>query len=248
MNVDATNLFRLARSPPADVTKRDTGLRFTDILFGFVIREIFLRLQQWNDLDAPSQWQLIACSALVLGSWIGFRRSVHRSDYELKFFNLPLGKFVIDQLMIILYFRVSVTVPDDDPAGGPAAGTLAVTTAWNLLLVFVLYVVWDLLGIWMAVAKDRHATDATASLVYKYPQIDGDEKLTIQQLRNWPGLVITVAASTAVGVVWKIADMDPTMSDTSAVVLLVALVLVLLMYRFAKDVRTSWRSQAASTP
>src|SRR5688500_15778712 len=97
----------LVVSPPAEPTKRDTGLRFTDILFGFVIRELFIRLQDWGELAWFVRWQLIAATALVLGSWIGFRRSLNRSDYELKFFNLPLLRFVLDQLMVILYFRIA---------------------------------------------------------------------------------------------------------------------------------------------
>ena len=46
--------LRKALAPPAEVSKVDTGLRFTDILFGFVIREIFLRLQNWSDPRASS--------------------------------------------------------------------------------------------------------------------------------------------------------------------------------------------------
>jgi hypothetical protein len=95
-------LIRVALSPPAAFDRRDTGLRFTDILFGFVIREIFVRLQEWSELDAIVKWQLVASSMLVLGSWIGFRRSLNRSDYQPKFVNLPFLRFVIDQLMIIL--------------------------------------------------------------------------------------------------------------------------------------------------
>src|SRR5438132_902411 len=108
-----TGRERLRRvvSPPAEVSKVDTGLRFTDILFGFVIRELFLRLQNWATLPWFVRWQLIAGTALVLGSWIGFRRSLNRSSYELKFFNLPLLRFVLDQLMVILYFRVAVLAP-----------------------------------------------------------------------------------------------------------------------------------------
>ena len=46
----------------------------------------------------------------MLGSWIGFRRSLNRTTYEVKFFNLPLFRFLMDQLMVILYFRIAVRV------------------------------------------------------------------------------------------------------------------------------------------
>jgi hypothetical protein len=60
--------LRLVISPPAEVSKRDTGLRFTDILFGFVISQLFVRLQNWGLLDWYVRLQLITGTALVLGS------------------------------------------------------------------------------------------------------------------------------------------------------------------------------------
>ena len=73
--------WRAVFHPPADVSKADTGIRFTDILFGFVIKELFVRLQNWSQLDWFVRWQLIAGTALVLGSWIGFRRSLNRTGH-----------------------------------------------------------------------------------------------------------------------------------------------------------------------
>ena len=107
------SILRIALSPPPEDEERDTGLRFTDILFGFVIRELFIRLQHWSQLAWFVRWQLIAATALVLGSWIGFRRSLNRPTYQLKFFNLPLVRFFVDQLMLILYFRIATLTPDD---------------------------------------------------------------------------------------------------------------------------------------
>jgi hypothetical protein len=65
--------------PPPEVSVADNGLKFTDILFGFVIREVFLRLANWKALEWYVRWQLILTSAVVLGSWIGFRRSRNRA-------------------------------------------------------------------------------------------------------------------------------------------------------------------------
>lgn len=90
------SFFRLMLHPKPEVAQLDTSLRFTDILFGFVIREIFLRLQYWENLPRHVLMHLGVCLALVLGSWIGYRRSLNRSSYEVKFFNLPFfGSFSI---------------------------------------------------------------------------------------------------------------------------------------------------------
>ena len=90
--------WRVALHPIPQVGRIDTSLRYTDILFGFVIRELFLRLQNWPDLTAAVRWHLIVGTTLVLGSWIGYRRSLNRSSYEVKFFNLPLARFIVDQV------------------------------------------------------------------------------------------------------------------------------------------------------
>ena len=68
--------WRAALHPVPEVGRIDTSLRYTDILFGFVIRELFLRLQNWPNLTAAVQWHLIVGTTLVLGSWIGYRRSL----------------------------------------------------------------------------------------------------------------------------------------------------------------------------
>src|SRR5947207_7928440 len=90
LKLSAADRFRLMLHPKPELVRLDTSLRYTDILFGFVIREIFLRLQYWHNLNLDAWLYLLVCLALVLGSWIGYRRSLNRSSYEVKFFNLPL--------------------------------------------------------------------------------------------------------------------------------------------------------------
>src|ERR1700722_10238927 len=100
--------LRLALHPKPELERFDTSLVYTDILFGFVIWELFRRLQNGTLLDPAVLLQPIVGTTLVLGSWIGFRRSLYRPIYQVKFFNLPLFRFIADQLMLILYFRVAV--------------------------------------------------------------------------------------------------------------------------------------------
>jgi hypothetical protein len=148
MNLPKEKLLRVI-SPPAEQTQHDTGLRFTDILFGFVISQIFLRLQHWGHLSSVSRWQLICSTVLVLGSWIGFRRSLNRSEYELKFFNLPLFRFMLDQAMLVLYFRVATLTPLN-PTKEVNVPQVTHDTVKALVFIFVLYLAWDLLGQVMA--------------------------------------------------------------------------------------------------
>ena len=224
--------------PPREVGKLDTGLRFTDILFGFVIREIFLRLQQWGDLPAYVRWQLIAATVLVLGSWIGFRRSLNRPGYELKFFNLPFFMFVLDQVMVITYFRVATRTPQDPTADAPpSADALVDTTLEALLLIFGLYITWDLLAAWMAKAKDR--TDPARGL--KYPKIDRDKKEALPGQARKPdirGLAITVLCAALLGVLTVIASKSTIDSDSAITVFVVAAA-VLLLYRWLKEAKAS---------
>jgi len=237
--------LRTALSPPAQVTRVATGLTFTDILFGFVIRELFIRLQNWGELAWFVRWQLIASTLLVLGSWIGFRRSLNRSLYELKFFNLPLARFVLDQLMVILYFRIAVLTPTD-PQLSVNAETVTESTMETLLFVFALYAVWDLLGILMAVANDRtHAVEPGGRARPKYPQVDREtENQTEPPQRSnpdWRGLGITVAG-VLVFLVLTIMSCSAAISDNTAGLYLASAAVMLLVYRFAKEVKNSWRT------
>lgn len=221
-------LIKPLRPVPAK-EKFDTGLRYTDILFGFVIRELFLRLQNWEHLGWPVQGHLIVGTTLVLGSWIGFRRSLYRAGYELKFFNLPLARFLVDQLMLILYFRIAVLTPAPGTlAPGTAtvpnfglemASYLARETNRFVFYVFFLYAAWDLLGIWMAKAKIR----VNSNLEPRYPE----------QSINWVGIWITGICMLFSFLLWRFADCF------SPFQLFVFTTVLLLAYRWFKEMRTS---------
>lgn len=213
--------------------KFDTGLRYTDVLFGFVIRELFLRLQNWSNLDLAVRLHLVVGFTLVLGSWIGFRRSLYRPLYQLKFFNLPLIRFLLDQLMLILYFRIAVLTRAPEAGtililGPEAASNLAQDTNRLVLYVFVLYALWDLFGIWMT----RTVGDDGKP---RYPEVDAKEGKTTekQQAINWWGIGITAGCLLFSGALWLFADcLNPSQLFLSTIVLLLA-------YRWFKEIRTS---------
>jgi hypothetical protein len=222
--------FRLALHPVPEPERFDTSLRYTDILFGFVIRELFLRLQNWTQLDRAVQLHLLVGATLVLGSWIGFRRSLYRSSYQLKFFNLPLFRFIVDQAMLILYFRMAVLT---DVGGKQVAAVtnLSNSTIRLVMYIFVLYTVWDLLGIWIAKTK-------TAGMGSKplYPEIVNSQMTDKEQSINWPGLSITVGG---LGLVVLLSLFAACLTPDGE---FVATITLLLLYRWAKEMRTSWQS------
>jgi hypothetical protein len=252
--------------PPAEVTRTEVGLTFTTVLFGFVIWELFRRIgnQNWTNLRAPVQWQLAAGVALLLGSWIGFSQSAFRSRYRLKFFNLPLIRFVLDQGMVILYFRIAVLTPADSATSLPVmspetlGGVLTNETLKTLALIFVLYGLWDLLGIWMARAGPPGPPDHP-----KYPRVEDDPKVVKKRITlrsaapkevevetlkaderapyNWGGLVIT---GVFLGAVLTVLGLYPgrDLSDQAAVEALFAATALLVLYRVAKELRSSWKA------
>lgn len=231
--------------PTPEPDKTDTSLRYTDILFGFVIRELFLRLQHSPNLPWILRWQLIAATVLVLGSWIGFRRSVNRPAYVVKFFNLPFFRFLLDQLMLILYFRVATLIPD--VAGSkqtlPPGDAVTKDTSFLIMVIFALYVLWDLLGMWAAAARDPH--DRTAKL---YPKVEFDPaqgksvKTTNTQSPDVAGFCISLCFFFVFLYLWWIANC------LIPIAALVAMTLLLLLYRWIKEVRTTWRDLRPATP
>lgn len=215
--------LKLAVSQEAEeipASESDSGLTFTDILFGFVISAIFVRLQNWGSLDGFVRWQLVTSVVIVLGSWIGFRQSLNRSKYKLKFFNLPLFRFILDQIMVLLYFRIAILTPthptDLDPAN------LADNTLEVLFFIFALYLLWDignLLMSWRWTRQQSKYTNSTA---------------------DWIGVCITAFFLACFTVLLHI-DHEIDVGAQQASLLFAIAVALLLAYRFAKDVRNAWK-------
>ena len=168
----------------------------------------------------------------MLGSWIGYRRSLNRSSYEVKFFNLPLVRFVVDQCMLVLYFRIAVLTKVDGSTL-PAASVLATATTRLVMYVFFLYVVWDFLGIRMANAQ---MTEADGTKKPRYPAVQGSQMPKNKQSADWQGFWISASVLVIFVVLWLIIGcFDPN-------TVFPILTLLLLGYRWAKEIRTSWRS------
>jgi hypothetical protein len=213
-------------SPPAAVSEQSTALTFSDILFGFVIKELFVRLLHFGTESWIVRWQLITGITLVLGSWIGYRRSLARAGYELKFFNLPLIRFGLDQAMLIMYFRVATLTPNK-ASPKVAAASVTQTTLSALLIIFGMYVLWDVGGFLMTLGS-------------KYKKIEENKMIDKSFPKNVSGLVITLAFFALFAGLYTVAE-HTTIYHRQADCLLLAATVLLLAYRFAKEVRSSWR-------
>jgi hypothetical protein len=223
------SLLRTALHPTAEVDRQDTSLRYTDLLFGFVVSQAFIRLQNWPALPTAARLQLVSVTVLVLGSWIGYRRSLNRSTYAVKFFNLPFWRFAIDQLMLVIYFRLAV-LTEYPWTGTQDLSTLASNTAALMVDIFGLYLLWDALGVRLALAME---TDAGGKRRPRYPAIDREtnEKTDSRSPLDWAGVIITASALVAVALVRAGGD---------RAWVLPALIAILVGYRWIKEIRTSW--------
>ncbi len=197
----------------ADLDKKDTGLRFTDVLFGFVFKEIFFRLADWNSIDGDGapivKAHLVLAAVVTMSSYVGFRKSLSRADYKLKFFNLPMIRFVVDQMMVVLYFVLATRTPDDpELLSGEYAGNWPRDSIGIVLAIMVLYVAWDALSALMASAG--------------YVEVGF----------KWSGLAISVFFTGAVTLMLVVASGD----DRGRAMLLVTAG-IMILYRVAKDQR-----------
>jgi hypothetical protein len=241
------DFFRLMLHPTPEVARLDTSLRYTDILFGFVIREIFLRLQYWQQLPRHVLMHLAVCAALVLGSWIGYRRSLNRSQYEVKFFNLPFFRFLLDQGMLIFYFQMAGSTSVDlgkprmdlnaQPPVAPDPLQLANGTIKLILLIFVFYLAWDFLGILMARTKDSEQK-------FRYKPVDTNNNIDTANApeQDWIAPLITSAGFVLFAFLWLLLNQNCSLHLSPIPVLIIAIVL-LLFYRLAKETKTSFKKK-----
>ena len=132
--------------------------------------------------------------------------------------------------MLILYFSVAVLTPYPLSSNSLGADELAKKTILLILLVFVLYVFWDLTGMSMAWSR---VTNKDGSRSPRYPVFDKPGK---PQDVNWPGFWITLTGTVIMSVLWLARDCF-TPNE-----ILIATIVVLLLYRWAKEIRTSCKS------
>lgn len=158
---------------------------------------------------------LVVALVLVTTSWIGYHNSKKRSSYTAKFFNLPLGLFALDMVMVFLYFLVAVT--PDVPSGSDSSFAPSATEAYWVMLVFLLYVLWD--GAHARMVTRRNGPDRL------YPK--ATHRPRRMQVTRW-SFVATITVAVVVFIT------DPSTSS-SVVIVDSILIAILVLYRWAKD-------------
>lgn len=233
--------LEFSRGPYVATDPNDTGLRFTDILFGFALREVVLRLVVWRELSTAVRVHLVLAVLIILCSYIGFRNSQKRGKFDLRFFNLATLRFLTDQGMVFLYFWVALYVSTARSASGelslPTATTLVKFDARILLAIFALYIVWDLLSHWMA-ASGQYRLNVHSEEHGMRGELDGGETSAqdggVALSAPFYRTAITLGCLVGTAVVWLIVEVsDPT--DGAAVAFMVLLLVIVVIYRFLKD-------------
>jgi hypothetical protein len=130
------------RRPKIDPTT--SGISFVDILFALAVGEILMPLAPWAEdhtrhpLPAPVVWNLVVGIVLILTSFIGYHNSENRPRFKIRFINISFWKFFLDILMVVVYFLFA-SFASVSPSQTQSLLLL-------VMLVFSLYVLWDLAG------------------------------------------------------------------------------------------------------
>lgn len=218
--------FKWGDEPYISEDQNDTGLRFTDVLFGFALREVVTRLVKWDQLNNASRVHLMLTLVTILGSYIGFRNSEKRGKFRLRFFNLVTIRFAVDQAMVFLYFWLALYFSTEkDAVTGrlhlPEPDSLLTFDARVVFAIFGLYLAWDLITHWMA---------SSGKYLLKAGSPGPSEPLVAKRYRT----VITFGALAACGIVLLVSELsDPT--GDAATFWMVALTAILVLYRVLKD-------------
>jgi hypothetical protein len=195
------------RPPNRDVSL--TSLTFTDVIFGLVFTQIFIRAAALNSLSTAVDVHLALSLAVAAGSYIGYRGSLKRGSYKLAFFNLPLLRFTLDLFMIFLYYVLAVT-PDETT--NPSALVHARVDSLVVLLIFAAYLVWDLVSLVMSVGA------------YK--------EIKFRWSRTWVTIVCLAVAAVVFGIAWTAGS---PLSQHLAISVDGVLIAMVILYRWVKD-------------
>lgn len=209
----------------------DTGLQFTDVLFGFALSEIVLRLVKWTQLTNAARMHLGLAAITILGSYIGFRNSQKRGRFRLRFFNLVTLRFLFDQTMVFFYFWLALYIPlDEDKTTGtltriPDARDLLRFDARVVFGIFALYLGWDLISQWMAASGKYFTQKATAG-----PPPTSEVRLEAKGYRT-----MTTGFGVAAALAVLIFTHSKEPADAEAMAGIIGLISIMVGYRMVKD-------------
>jgi hypothetical protein len=202
-------------------------INFVDILFALVVGEALDALTRAGTMTAAGRSHLAFAGLLTLMSWIGYHNSPHRYIGQISFdLRAPrqltaLAKFLTDVGLVVLYW-LAVRTTEGGFTGSPTHPSWR-SSVLLALLSFGLYVVWDYLA-WAA------------------PRQQGKSRQKYRTRRRKTSWWFTAFVLLVAVVAW-LAKPD---TDWSVTAVNVALCVLVVAYRFTKDMWTD-RVQAAAT-
>jgi amino acid transporter len=187
------------------------GVDFVDILFALVIAEALDALARAGGMSAAGRTHLLFAVVLTITSWVGYHRSMRRDPGEISFdvrnpsSLIPLGRFTIDIMLVVLYWLAVRTTEggfpgsSDQPSWRPEA-IIALSA-------LALYVAWDWLA-WRGYSRRGYFTWRRES--------------------SWWALILTLLVSGLAAAISPRHSLTVTLFDS-------LLILIALGYRVHKD-------------
>jgi hypothetical protein len=128
---------RPAATTAAEADQRGVGLVFVDVLFAAVATKI-LEQSSRSELPFVGKTQLALAAVLTITAWIAYHNSTNRAAYKMEYVNLPLVQFLMDLLLVYLYWLVASSAEQD-----ATARPTVVPEALTLATVFLVFLGWD---------------------------------------------------------------------------------------------------------
>jgi hypothetical protein len=196
-----------------------TSLTFTDVIFGLVITQIFVQAVPYSKLQPEVLLHLGLALVVVIGSYIGYRKSLKRRDVPLSFFSWPLIRFGLDLAMIFCYYLLAVT---PNTSTNPALKSVDPKfDATMIAIIFLLYLLWDVVsGIMSHSYEVKYEGSRTAITV--------------------GALVLCLL------VLWMAHHLHRTTNETLGID--AALIGIVLLYRWAKDSQAQPKKEEPPPP
>ena len=155
------------REPEVDPSH--VAITFVDVLFALTAAKVFDILTTVNTIGWPGRWQLIATTVLIITSWVGYHTSPSSPRWVIRFFNYPFWTFVIDVVLVALYFLMAAYVQGASqlakkPSAAPGTDIVAA--------VFALYTLWD----WVCLRINTNARYQSAHITQMGKELPDDIK------------------------------------------------------------------------
>lgn len=203
------------RRRPTAIDETRVGLSFIEVLFALVVARALDPLANYSKIPGVGLSHLAVAFVLTVTSWIGYHNSWNRPRYFIRFANLPLWQFVIDVALVIAYWFCAVSA---EGTGTDLGRTVSARPEVLCVAIsFVMYCLWD----WVGYAI------RTSDLYEKSPPARDVPR------RRYVTILCAIAAVVFGAVVWAV---EPG-SKGAIIAIDIALVVLILTFRFAKEAR-----------